>query len=223
MENKKNPNSDIGRLSGMIFNLGLMLSVGAVLVAFEWKAYEDYKIKSIINEDNNWDILDIPNTIQEPPSAPPILQQPEIEEIPNEVIVDKIDAIIDFSVEQDPIPVEVAPTGPPVIENPDEIKDFVEVQASFVGGMEKWYLYLKDNLIYPTQARRMGIEGTAIVRFVVNTDGSIQDVEIVRTVGGGCDEVALAVIKNSPNWNPGRVNGKAVRSRMTIPIKFRLN
>ncbi|MEN2281568.1 TonB family protein [Algoriphagus sp. SE2] len=223
MENKKNPNSDLGRCSSMIFNLGLMLSVGAVLVAFEWKAYEDYQIKSILNVDNDWEILDIPSTIQEPPSPPPVLQQPQIEVIPDEVIVDKIDAIIDFSVEQDPIPAEVAPIGPPIIENPDEIKDFVEVQASFVGGMEKWYLYLKENLIYPTQARRMGTEGTAIVRFVVNTDGSIQDVEIVRTIGGGCDEVALDVIKNSPNWNPGRVNGKAVRSRMTIPIKFRLN
>lgn len=182
-------------MSGMIFNLGLMLSVASVLVTFEWKAYEDFEIKSIAAEDNNWDILDIPNTTQEPTSPPPVLQQSEIEVIPDEVIVDKIDAIIDFSVEQEPLPTDIAPIGPPVIEDADRINDFVEVQASFKGGMEKWHAYLKDNLKYPTQARRMEIEGTSIVRFVVNTDGSIQDVELVRTIGGGCDEVALEVIK----------------------------
>lgn len=223
MENKKTPKADIRKMSGMIFNLGLMLSVAAVLVAFEWKAYEDFEIKSLRTEDNTWDLLDIPNTVQTPPTPPPVLQQPEIELVPDEVIIEKLDAVIDFSLEQEPAPTEIEFEGPPVVEDPDVINDFVEVQASFKGGMDQWYVYLKNNLKYPTQARRMGIEGTAIVRFVVNTDGSIQDVELVRTIGGGCDEVAMEVIKKSPNWNPGRINGKAVRSRMTIPIKFRLN
>ncbi|MBN3582921.1 energy transducer TonB [Algoriphagus aestuarii] len=223
MENKKNPNSDIGRLSGLIFNLGLMLSVAAVLVAFEWKAYEDYQIKTFDKEDSNWDILDIPVTSQDPPTPPLVIQQPEIEIIEDDIIIDKLDAIVDFSVEHEPIPTDIAPMKPPVEEDPDEIKEFVEVQASFKGGMEKWYEYLNKNLKYPSQARRMGIEGTVIVRFVVNTDGSIQDVELVRTVGGGCDEVALDVIKNSPNWLPGRMKDRPVRSRMTMPIKFRLN
>lgn len=223
MENKKTEKAEVRRLSGMIFNLGLMLSVASVLVAFEWKAYDNFQIKTFDKEDNNWDILDIPNTIQDPPSPPPVVQQPEIVQIPDDVIVEKIESIIDFDIDQEPAPVIVEPMGLPVEEDPDVINDFVEVQASFKGGMEKWYEYLKDNLKYPTQARRMGIEGTAIVRFVVNTDGSIQDVELVRSIGGGCDEVALGVIKNSPNWNPGRMNGRAVRSRMTMPIKFRLN
>ena len=223
MENKKNPSSDIGRLSGMIFNLGLMLSVASVLVAFEWKAYEDYQIKTFDKEDNNWDILDIPVTNQDPPTPPPVIQQPEIEIIEDDIIIDKLDAVIDFGIEEEPIPIDLAPSGPPVVEDPDEIKEFVEVQAAFKGGMEKWYEYLKKNLKYPTQARRIGLEGTVIVRFVVNTDGSIQDVELVRTVGGGCDEVALDVIKNSPNWLPGRMKDRPVRSRMTMPIKFRLN
>ncbi|MBB6324865.1 protein TonB [Algoriphagus iocasae] len=223
MENKKNPSSDIGRLSGMIFNLGLMLSVASVLVAFEWKAYEDYQIKTFDKEDNTWDILDIPVTNQDPPTPPPVIQQPEIEIIEDDIIIDKLDAVIDFGIEEEPIPIDLAPSGPPVVEDPDEIKEFVEVQASFKGGMEKWYEYLKKNLKYPTQARRIGLEGTVIVRFVVNTDGSIQDVELVRTVGGGCDEVALDVIKNSPNWLPGRMKDRPVRSRMTMPIKFRLN
>lgn len=89
--------------------------------------------------------------------------------------------------------------------------------------MNAWYAYLKKNLTYPGQARRMGIEGSVIVRFVVNTDGTIQDVEIVRSIGGGCDEIAMKVIINSPSWNPGITQNRPVRSRMTMPIQFRLD
>jgi protein TonB len=69
----------------------------------------------------------------------------------------------------------------------------------------------------------MGIEGTVILRFVVNTDGSIQDVEVLRGIGGGCDEIAKKVINDSPKWNPGISRDRAVRSRMTMPIRFSLN
>jgi protein TonB len=62
-----------------------------------------------------------------------------------------------------------------------------------------------------------------IVRFVINTDGSIQDIEVLRGIGGGCDEIAKIVIDNSPNWNPGISRDRPVRSRMTMPIRFRLN
>ena len=109
------------------------------------------------------------------------------------------------------------------METAPEIVDFTEVSASFKGGMEAWYEYLKSNLKYPRQEQKLGIEGTVIVRFVINTDGSIQDVEIVRSASEGLDQAAMAVIKNSPNWNPGKNGGRAVRSRMTIPIKFKLN
>jgi len=118
---------------------------------------------------------------------------------------------------------EVVLSAPPMVEKVDVINEFVDVQAMFKGGMDALYAYLNKNLKYPSQAKRMGIDGMVIVRFVVNTDGTIQDIELVRTIGGGCDEVAREVIQNSPNWTPGRIGGRAVRSRMTMPIRFRLN
>lgn len=107
-------------------------------------------------------------------------------------------------------------------EKADEIFELVDEQPIFPGGMEGWNKYLSDNLIYPTQARRMGVEGTVIVVFVINTDGSIQDVEVLRGIGGGCDEVVINLVKNSPNWEPGKHRGRPVRTRMRLPMKFKL-
>ena len=104
----------------------------------------------------------------------------------------------------------------------NEVYDVVETQPNPPGGMAGWNKYLSDNLKYPTQARRMDIEGTVIVVFVINTDGSIQDVELLRGIGGGCDEEAIKIVKNAPKWTPGMQRGKPVRTRMRLPIKFKL-
>ena len=98
----------------------------------------------------------------------------------------------------------------------------VDVYPEFPGGMEAWNEYLRKNLKYPTQARRMGIEGTVYVVFVVNTDGTVQDVELLRGIGGGCDEEALRVVKGAPKWTPGKQRGRPVRVRMRLPIRFKL-
>jgi TonB family protein len=104
----------------------------------------------------------------------------------------------------------------------DIVFDTVETQPNFPGGINGWNKYLSENMIYPTQARRMGVEGTVIVVFVINTDGSIQDVEVLRGIGGGCDEEAIKVVKNSPKWEPGKQKGKPVNTRMRLPIRFKL-
>jgi TonB family protein len=108
-------------------------------------------------------------------------------------------------------------------EEADQIFDAVETQPSPPGGMSGWSKYLSDNLKYPTQARRMGIEGHVFVVFVINTDGSIQDVEVLRGIGGGCDEEAVKIVKGAPKWNPGMQKGKPVRTRMRLPIRFKLS
>lgn len=104
----------------------------------------------------------------------------------------------------------------------NEIFDVVETQPNPPGGMEGWNSYLASSLTYPEQARRMGVEGTVIVVFVVNSDGSISDVDILRGIGAGCDEVAMQVVKNAPNWEPGSQRGKVVNTRMRLPIRFKL-
>lgn len=82
--------------------------------------------------------------------------------------------------------------------------------------------YLSQNLEYPQKARKKNIKGRVIVQFVVNEDGSISDVKVMRGIGGGCDEEAARVIAAMPRWQPGTVAGKPVKVRFTQPITFQL-
>lgn len=82
--------------------------------------------------------------------------------------------------------------------------------------------YLTKNLHYPKEAREENVEGRVIVKFVVNKNGSVGDVQVVRGIGGGCDEEAKRVISKMPKWKPGRQNGKPVKVYYTLPISFKL-
>ncbi|MDX5338707.1 MAG: TonB family protein [Cyclobacteriaceae bacterium] len=222
METKKNHEKDVHRWTQTFFSLGLALSVGAVLVAFEWKAYEEKSPMTFDQGILNLDNFDVPITIQEPPKLPETVKIPVFKVVEDEIeIDDSFELDLNIS-EKDEIPAIELDDAPPIVEQPEEIYDFTEVQASFVGGMDAWYAYLKKNLTYPKLEQRAGIEGTVFLRFVINTDGSIEDIQVIRSASEGLDAAAVAVIQNSPKWEPGRFRGKAVRSRMTIPIRFKL-
>ncbi|NVK49296.1 MAG: energy transducer TonB [Cyclobacteriaceae bacterium] len=225
MEAKKTPSADLTRTSGMFLNLGLAVAVGAVLVAFEWRSFDDGSLKDLGMADDNFEeLLDIPITEQPPPPPPPPVEQPIIQEIPDEIeIEEKIEVNFDVNVEEETVIEEVVIAEAPVEEKADEIFDVVETQPQPPGGMQGWNEYLRKNLKYPTQARRMGIEGTVIVVFVINVDGSIQDVEVLRGIGGGCDEEAVKVVQDAPKWEPGKQRGRPVRTRMRLPIRFKLS
>ena len=105
----------------------------------------------------------------------------------------------------------------------DEIFTAVEQQAEFPGGIPAFAKFLQKNLKYPAAAQRANVQGKVYVQFVVNTDGSIQGVEVLKSVGFGCDEEAVRVIKMVPKWNPGKQSGRPVRSRFTVPINFVLS
>jgi protein TonB len=225
MEAKKTPKADLTKKSGMFLNLGLAVAVGITLAAFEYKSDDGGDLKDLGQVSDNFEeILDIPITEQPPPPPPPPIEQPVIKEIPDEVkIEDKIEVNFDVDVKETTVIKEVVIADVPVVvEKVDEIFDVVETQPSPPGGMSAWNKYLSDNLKYPTQARRMGVEGSVIVVFVVNTDGSIQDVEVLRGIGGGCDEEAVRVVKGAPKWEPGKQRGRPVRTRMRLPIRFKL-
>ncbi|WP_332911304.1 energy transducer TonB [Algoriphagus boritolerans] len=147
---------------------------------------------------------------------------PEIKIMEDDIKIDDV-ITIDINLPDSEVIPEIKLDGPPIIDEPEVIMDFTEVQAQFIGGMDAWYAYLRNNLTYPKQPQRMGIEGTVFLRFVINTDGSIQDVEVVRSVDPLLDEAAVTVIQNSPKWKAALHHARPVRSRMTIPIKFKLN
>lgn len=110
-----------------------------------------------------------------------------------------------------------------VVLEADEVFDVVEEAPTFPGGMEAWGRFLMENLEYPALAKRMGVEGTVFLVFEVRTDGSVQNVEILRGIGAGCDEAAMRVINKSPKWTPGKQRGQKVNVRMRLPIRFQLD
>ncbi len=110
-------------------------------------------------------------------------------------------------------------TQPPVLAE-NKILVYVEQMPQFNGSIED---YLASNLHYPESARSSNIEGRVVVQFVVNENGSVSDVQLMRGIGGGCDEEAVRIISSMPKWRSGKQNGKAVKVLFTLPIKFVLN
>ena len=99
----------------------------------------------------------------------------------------------------------------------------VEVQPEFPGGMKALVAYLSENIIYPTASLESRSQGRSIVRFVVNVDGSIENVEVLRSSGDVLlDKEAVRVVEWMPKWSPGKMQGKPVRVFFTLPITFRL-
>jgi TonB family protein len=102
----------------------------------------------------------------------------------------------------------------------EEVFEITEIQPKPAGGMEGWMNYLAESLKYPEEAKERGIEGTVVMAFIVNSDGTISNIETLRGIGGGCDQEAMRVIQNAPKWTPGQLGGKAVRVRMRLPLRF---
>nr|MBC7613784.1 TonB family protein [Pseudopedobacter sp.] len=107
-------------------------------------------------------------------------------------------------------------------EDTNQIFTNVEVLPTFPGGLDAFGKFLGKNLRYPPIARDNGIQGRVFCNFVVEKDGSLTDIKVVRGIGGGADEEAVRVLKSSPKWNPGVQNGRNVRVSYTIPIFFQL-
>jgi periplasmic protein TonB len=124
------------------------------------------------------------------------------------------------------VPDAPPPPPPPVVEekDPDEDKvfEFVQQKPQFPDGDKALLKYLSENMKYPPIARENGIEGRVIVKFQVSKTGEISNAQVVRGIGGGCDEEALRVVRSMPRWSPGKNNGKPVNVNFTLPVTFKL-
>jgi TonB family protein len=129
---------------------------------------------------------------------------------------------VDFKTEED-IPLADTPDANLRMLSGNEVFDVVENAPEFPGGYEAWSEFLGENLKYPAKAKEMGIEGTVFLVFEVDRQGKVSNPEILRGIGGGCDEEALRVIQQSPDWLPGLQNGKKVNVRMRLPVRFKLS
>ena len=104
----------------------------------------------------------------------------------------------------------------------DEVFVVVEQQPEYPGGMDALRTFLTKNLNYPRSAASAGVSGRVFVSFVVNTDGSLADVQVLKGIGFGCDEEAMRVVQKMPHWRPGKQSGRAVRVKYNLPIAFSL-
>jgi len=104
----------------------------------------------------------------------------------------------------------------------NEIYTIVESMPSFPGGEKARNRFLAEHIKYPDNAVKYGIQGTCYVQFIIDSDGFVTEVKIIRGIGGGCDEEAVRVVKMMPQWNPGKQNGKTVRVLFNMPIYFGL-
>lgn len=191
-----------------------------VFLGFEWKSYERViEIEEVVQTEVIEEIEIIQTARNEPPPPPP----PQVVTtllniVDNTVVIDndwEIDAEADDDWEYDYVEIEEEEE---VVEA--EIFTIVEENPDFPGGEEARMKYLQENIKYPQMARESGIQGTVYATFVVEPDGRITNVGILRGIGGGCDEEAIRVIRNMPRWKPGKQRSKAVRVQFNMPIRF---
>ncbi|MEM6804639.1 MAG: energy transducer TonB [Bacteroidota bacterium] len=115
-----------------------------------------------------------------------------------------------------------------VLAQDEKIYNKVDIPPKPSIGLKGWKKYLKDNLHYPEKAKDAKVEGTVLVQFVVNEDGTISAPLILKGIGFGCDQEAQRLLKESPKWNPGEINQsngtrEKVKTRVTTPVRFVLD
>ena len=223
MKTKKSNRANLENFRTIFLQIGLILALSAILVAFEWKSNVNYLIDY---KDNNVGI-----DIEE---FPPVTR-PEQEK---KKIVKPLVPIEKFIIENDDVIIEDEPNfidtednwdiPIPEFDEPEENVDnepiiFAEFMPTFQGKDGSYFRnYIAENIIFPNDAKEFGISGTVYIAFVIDKDGSISNVEIIRGVHPIVDQAVLEVIKSSPKWEPGINNGRYVRVKYTIAIAFKL-
>ncbi|GAB4317698.1 MAG: energy transducer TonB [Bacteroidales bacterium] len=223
---KKSPKADLENKKIIFVEIGLVIALAAVLLAFEWKSYEKQEIElGSLNINVEEEMVEVTVQQNQPPPPPPPPQQTTIIEIVENDMEIEDDIEIDVEADQETVVEEYVPVEEEEEEEEEQQQIFtvVESMPQFPGGDAARIKYLQENIVYPTLARESGIQGRVFVTFVVEKDGSVTDVKVLRGIGGGCDEEAVRVIENMPKWIPGKQRGKPVRVQYNMPILFKLN
>jgi len=222
MEIKKSKNANLEKRRSTHFLLGLFLSLAFVWMSFEYKSFD--QIASIdlpsYTDVGDEDVI-IQTKMAEPVKPPPVKVFTNLVEVDNDVIVPDID--IDVETDEGDEIETVIIEDDLEDEKENNIFVFVEDKPGYPGGEKARLSFLKDNIRYPAFAVESGIQGIVYVTFVVEKDGNISNVALLRGIGGGCDEEAVRVVKRMPKWSPGKQREIPVRVQMNVPIKFQLN
>ena len=225
MQLKKSQKASLEDKKVVYVLMGFVFVLSLCYVALEWTEKEVTKYEVADMEFTFEEEVEIQQTTQETTPPPPPRPVQEVEVL--NVVEDDVETeSIEINTEDDK-DVEVviaAPVEAPVEEEEEEVVFVVvETMPEFPGGQQALFKYLSENVKYPVIAQENGIQGRVICQFVVNKDGSIVEVEVVRSGGdASLDKEAVRVIKSMPKWKPGKQRGKAVRVKYTVPVNFRL-
>jgi len=226
MEVKKTDKANLEKNRGLFLQLGYVVVLGIVLLAFEWgtRPSEIDALGGIEDMNLEEEIIPITRQQNEPPPPPPPPQTTAViniveddVEIEDELILDDMEAdqddvieIVEFEEEEEEV-------------NEQEVFFVVEDMPTFQGqSSDAFRIYIQQNLKYPIIAQENGISGRVFVQFDVDGTGSITNVVVVRGVDPSLDKEAVRVVKSSPKWSPGKQRGRPVRVRFTFPIVFQL-
>ncbi len=223
MELKKSEEANNERLRYPMTFVGMLFTGSLVLASFTYSTPAEDKGDSLIAVRDSDTGFEEEVNVEEPPETPPEEQQAPITPPPSEETPEQ-------DTKPEPPPRNVTPPPPPIPPGPKpqpvkkaEIVDFPDVEAAFPGGpaaMKKW---IQENVQYPEISRELGDQGRVYVTFVVEPDGSITGVDVMR--GGITDELnreAKRLVRNMPKWEAGEVKGEKVRARCRLPITFTL-
>lgn len=228
MEVKKSPKADLEGKKTTNLLIGAIMTLAILFIGFEWSE-RDKKVTTdsgIVDVEFEEEI--IPITEQEQPQqAPPPPEAPKAEEVIE--IMDNDSKVEESTIQaSDDTQAAVEVKYTPVEVEEEEVDEqqiftIVEEQPEFPGGMAECYKWIGKNLQYPTISAENGVQGRVTVNFVVNADGSIVDVKVLRGVDPYLDKEAIRVVSKMPKWKPGKQRGKAVRCSFNLPVRFKLN
>lgn len=231
MRTKKTPKANLENKKALFIQFGLIVALSITIFAFEYRSYEQ-KDPVFISRDVVDVIPDIVSITQEEPQ----LQKPEqisapktteFDVVDDDVVIKKEwnmnDILGDKNVAATFKKIEILTPDEPLANEDDKVFVWVQEEAEFPGGYAKLQEYLAQTIIYPRQAVETGAEGTVTLTFVVEKDGSITDIKILRDAGSGLGEEAIRVVREMPKWKPAKQRTKVVRQQFTLPVKFKLN
>ena len=226
MELKKADKVNLEKRSSIFFEIGLVIAISLVLIAFEWTSSGFKTNEYQSNQSDQAEQEIIPITRQEKPKPKPP-EPPKVTEILNivnndvnlkdELQIQDLEADVNTEVQQINYEVDDEEDNG----GGEQIFFIVEDMPSFQGkGVDAFRQWIAQRLKYPEIAAENGISGKVFVQFVVEPNGMVDNVKVIRGVDPALDAEAVRVVKSSPKWKPGKQRGKAVRVAYTIPIVF---
>lgn len=221
------PKSFLATCTRKYLQVGFLISIALVIVAFKIPFYKDTNHDKLLVPEYETMVLDYlpPINVEKektPPKAKVVKQK--LTETPNFVEAEEELPIIEEKIEAPTIDFSDIKFEIEKIEEPEiEVRDFAEKMPKFVGGELAMFKYVAERVRFCESAKRLEIEGKVHVRFVIDTDGNVTDVEIAKGLYPCLDKQAMDAVKNMPKWIPGEQGLQKVAVRMVLPVNFVLN